>query len=92
MNTFEDPFKYSDAPPEWLVDLKRQKARARREKKLGRPVGTWGGRRPGAGTKKRKEKKEPFDLKLNSIQRMNLMEMGEGSLEKGIQAMIDKYL
>jgi hypothetical protein len=93
MNTFADPFKYSDADSDWFDELKRQKRRAYRAKKLGREIGTWGGRRPGTGRPPTLKKEEiPFNLKLNSIQKMNLLELGEGNLEKGIQALIEKYL
>ena len=90
MNTFEDPFKYSDAPPEWLVDLKRQKARARREKKLGRPIGTWGGRRKGAGNKKTRDWTHEVKVNLTRIQTQILEDMGKGVLRDGIQALINE--
>lgn len=92
MSTFDDPFEqYPDKPPEWFSEIKRAKLRAKREKKLGRPVGTWGGRRKGAGRPKEKED-TPFDLVLNSLQRRMLLELGNGNLNKGIQVLIDQNL
>lgn len=88
MATIENPFQY---PSE--EDWKRQKTREyRREwwaKKLGREIGQWGGKREGAGRPKNKVQ-ENFNLKLNNIQRMNLKELGDGNIERGIQRLIDK--
>ena len=91
MSTFDDPFDYPDKPPEWFVELERSKRRACRSKRLGRPIGSWGGRRAGAGRPKEKTE-EPATFMLNPIQRKMLAEMGDGDINKGIQALIDQHL
>lgn len=54
------------------------------------PVKPWGGARPGAG---RPRTREPVtNLRLNNIQRLSLKEMGNGDIQAGVQALIDKYL
>lgn len=67
------------------------KAQGQRAAKLGREVGEWGGKRPGAGRPKEKSE-ESFKLNLNNIQKLNLREMGNGNLEAGIQRLIDKHV
>ena len=61
------------------------------------PQNTWGGRRKGAGRKPYKiekivEKGLTVELKLNRIQILSLKELGNGELQAGVQALIDKYL
>ena len=62
------------------------------------PRNTWGGARRGAGRPKTKKIEEkPTDgltvqLKLNNIQVMLLKEMGNGSLDAGVQALIEKEM
>lgn len=62
------------------------------------PRNTWGGARRGAGRPKTKKVEEkPTDgltvqLKLNNIQVMLLKEMGNGSLDAGVQALIEKEM
>lgn len=62
------------------------------------PKNTWGGRRLGAGRKPtKKDEKKPtegltVELKLNNIQVMLLRELGNGSLDAGVQALIDKEM
>ena len=92
MSTYDDPFDYPDKPPEWFLELARAKRRSKRSAKLGRPIGKWGGYRPGAGRPKTKKEEEPFSLKLNTLQKKTLLEMGDGDLNKGIQALIDQHL
>lgn len=96
---FDDPFaQYENVkPPEWFTKPKSDRHRIYREKKLGRKLGQWGGKREGSGRKATKPKKNVVlglnvGFKLNRIQEMSLMEMGEGDINKGIQALIDKYL
>ena len=91
MSTLDNPFQYPDKPPEWFLELARAKRRAKRSKKLGRPIGSWGGRRPGAGRPKEKTE-EAATFTLNSLQKKMLTEMGNGDINKGIQALIDQYL
>lgn len=68
--------------PSWL----KQKIRA----EMVGPRKQWGGARPGAG--RPKTKAPVVDLRLNNIQRLSLLEMGNGDIQSGVQALIDKYL
>jgi hypothetical protein len=60
------------------------------------PRNTWGGRRKGAGRKPWKKVEEKpsegltVQLKLNNIQVMLLKELGNGSFDAGVQALVDK--
>ena len=60
------------------------------------PVRTWGGKRKGAGRPKKIKKQMVEGLtvivKLNNIQLLSLKEMGNGSLDAGVQALIDQHL
>ena len=62
------------------------------------PRNTWGGARRGAGRKPWKKVEEKttdgltVQLKLNNIQVMLLKEMGNGSLDAGVQALIEKEM
>jgi hypothetical protein len=62
------------------------------------PRNTWGGARRGAGRKPWKKVEEKttegltVQLKLNRIQLMLLKEMGNGSLDAGVQALIEKEM
>lgn len=62
------------------------------------PRNTWGGARKGAGrpkTKKVEEKQQGLltvELKLNNIQLLLLKELGNGSLDAGVQALIEKEM
>ena len=76
--------KYTKKPPWW------------RDQFVG-PPRPWGGKRKGAGRPPTKIQQSPKDgltvvLKLNNIQRLNLEELGEGSLELGIERLIEKYM
>lgn len=68
--------------PSWL----KQKIRS----ELVGPRKQWGGARPGAG--RPKTKAPVVDLRLNNIQRLSLLELGNGDIQAGVQALIDKYL
>jgi len=85
----EDPFVYEK--PEFLKEIEREKRRAARAKRLGRPIGTWGGKRKGAGTKKIKYYTHEIRLNLNRIQVQILEDMGKGILRDGIQALINEH-
>ena len=89
MSTIENPFVYPEGTPEWKKERNREYRRQWWAKKLGREIGEWGGKREGAGRPKNKVQ-ENFNLNLNNIQRMNLKEIGDGSIERGIQRLIDK--
>jgi hypothetical protein len=84
----EDPFVYEK--PEFLKEIEREKRRAARSKRLGRPIGTWGGKRKGAGTKKTKDYTHEVRLNLSRIQVQILEDMGKGVLKDGIQALINE--
>ena len=62
------------------------------------PRNTWGGARKGAGRKpwKKVEKKSEnlltVELNLNNIQILLLKELGNGSLNAGVQALIEKEM
>ena len=84
----ENPFEYKK--PEWLIQIEREKRRAYREKKLGRPLGQHGGYRPGAGRKRKKQWTEQVKVNLTRLQKMLLDEMG--GVEAGIQKLIDQHL
>ena len=85
----EDPFVYEK--PEFIKQIEREKRRAARAKRLGRPIGTWGGRRKGAGTKKKRDYTHEVRLNLNRIQVQILEGMGNGSIRDGIQALINEH-
>ena len=89
MATIDSPFVYPEGTPQWKKERKREFRRQWWAKKLGREIGEWGGKREGAGRPKNKVQ-ENFNLNLNNIQRMNLKEIGDGSIERGIQRLIDK--
>lgn len=90
MATIENPFEYPEEGV-WKRDKAREYRRQWWEKKLGRELGTWGGKRAGAGRPKTKTQ-EVFKLNLNNIQKMNLREIGDGDIERGIQRLIDKHV
>jgi len=77
-------WKKAMAKPQWLLD----KLRADH---IG-PKKPWGGRRAGAGRPRKRPIGTLVNIKLNNIQKLSLEEMGNGNVEDGIQALIDKYL
>ena len=87
---FENPFVYRK--PEWLVEYEREQRRAARAKRLGRPIGKWGGARKGSG----KKRERPYDSKVyinhTRIQYQLLMDLGEGDLSAGVQKLIETKL
>ena len=91
MATIDIPFVYPEGTPQWKKERKREYRRQWWAKKLGREIGEWGGKREGAGRPKNKVQ-ENFNLNLNNIQRMNLKEIGDGSIERGIQRLIDRHV
>jgi hypothetical protein len=84
----EDPFVYEK--PDFIKEIEREKRREARSKRLGRPIGTWGGRRKGAGTKKTRDYTHEVRLNLTRIQVQILEDMGKGILRDGIQALINE--
>jgi hypothetical protein len=75
--------------PEWVRKRKIQE----RFEATGRQ---WGGKRPGAGRPRgdRPTAKDAVYVRIliNRIQEMNLKELGEDNLDRGVQALIDKYV
>ena len=85
----------SNIPPEALAEAWEIMERRRKEelsKKLGRPVGTWGGQRKGAGKPRTVTYNTVAKLELNSIQKKILTEMGDGSIDKGIEKLINEAM
>lgn len=85
----------SDIPPEalaeaWQIIEKRRKDDL--SQKLGRPVGTWGGRREGGFGKQLRPYNTVVKIELNSVQKKILTEMGDGNIDKGIQKLIDEAM
>ena len=74
-----------DNMPKWLRDELRYK---RVELGISNP---WGGKRKGAGRPKQYTRLT-IVVKFNKIKRLNLEELGEGDVEKGVQALIDKHV
>jgi hypothetical protein len=74
----------------WEIIEKRRKEEL--SKKLGRTVGTWGGKRKGAGRPKYLPYNTIVKLQLNGVQKKVLTEMGDGSLDKGIEKFINEAM
>lgn len=85
----------SNIPPEALVEAWTEIERRRKEelsKKLGRTVGSWGGKRKGAGRPKFLPYNTVVKLSLNPIQKQILTELGDGQLGKGIEKFINEAM
>jgi hypothetical protein len=85
----------SDIPPEALAEaweIMEQRRKEALSKKLGRTVGTWGGKRKGAGKPRTLTYNTVAKLELNSIQKKVLTEMGDGSIDKGIEKLINEAM
>jgi hypothetical protein len=85
----------SNLPPDalaeaWEIIEKRRKEEL--SKKLGRPVGTWGGKRKGAGKPRTLAHNTVAKLELNAVQKKMLTEMGDGILDAGIQKLINEHM
>ena len=96
MQVFDDPFNYPAPfkPPkteEQIEDL-REKRRAYRAKKLGRPIGKHGGYRKGAGRPRVREWTHKVYLELDRIQVKLLEDIGGGDIHKGVQSLIERNL
>jgi len=90
MMELEDPFDYQK--PKWLVLEEREKRRAARARRLGRPIGTWGGNRKGAGERYKKPYDSKVYIKHTRIQYSLLLDLGNGDLNAGVQKLIDTKL
>jgi hypothetical protein len=85
----------NNLPTEVLVDAWELIEKRRKEelsKKLGRTVGTWGGKRKGAGKPRSLTYNTVAKLELNSVQKKMLAEMGDGSIDKGIEKLINEAM
>ena len=95
MNTIDDPFDYPEpfkAPKtEEQIDKLREKRRAYRAKRLGRPIGKHGGYRKGSGRPRQREWTHRAYLVLDKIQVKLLEDLGNGDMHKGIQQLVEKY-
>ncbi len=86
---------FDDLPPEVLERVWSVMEKNRKEalsKKLGRPVLDWGGKRKGAGRPRQLIYRTKVELKLNAVQKKVLAEMGEGSIDKGIEKLINEAM
>lgn len=96
MRILDDPFDYPEPfKPPITEDKKeeiREKRRAYRAKKLGRPIGKHGGYRKGAGRKRTRTWTNRVYLVLDRIQIKILMEMGNGNISNGVQKMIERHI
>lgn len=70
--------------PQWLKD--------RENANFNGPKKPWGGYRPGSGRKRSKPIENLINIKLNSLQKMMLQQMGLGDLNAGVQALIDEHM
>jgi hypothetical protein len=85
----------NNLPTEVLVDAWELIEKRRKEelsKKLGRTVGTWGGKRNGAGKPRQLTYNTVAKLELNSVQKKMLAEMGDGNIDKGIEKLINEAM
>ena len=90
MSEIEDPFVYTK--PDWLVLHEREHRRKLKEARTGKPVGQWGGKREGAGLKKKKEYTHMARLNITNVQYQILTDMGKGDFEKGLNKLIDEEI
>jgi hypothetical protein len=85
----------SNIPQEALIEAWTEIERRRKEelsKKLGRTVGTWGGKRKGAGKPRSLPYNTVAKIELNAIQKKILAEMGDGSIDRGIEKLINEHM
>jgi hypothetical protein len=84
-----------DLPPEVLERVWADMEKRRKDalsKRLGRPVGEWGGKRKGAGRPKYLPYNAIVKLQLNGVQKKMLSEMGNGILAAGIEKLINEHM
>lgn len=96
MQTIDDPFDYPQPFKTPKTEEKqkelRDKRRAYRAKKLGRPIGNHGGYRKGAGRKRTREWTHRAYLVLDRIQVKLIEDLGNGDLSNGIQELVRKHI
>ena len=79
---------------DYTIGIEREKERLRelnrkkRERKLGRPIGKHGGRRAGAGRPRTRKFDYEIGINVTRVQEQILKDMGNGSIEKGVNALI----
>ena len=73
-------------------EIMEQRRKEALSKKLGRPVLDWGGKRKGAGRPRYLPYNTIVKIELNSIQKKVLTEMGDGSIDKGIEKLINEAM
>lgn len=88
--------EFQGIPEEQLEAVLKQlklEEKQKREAKLGRKLGQWGGRRPNAGRPvERTHYNVTAKLTLTPVQKKILAEMGEGSISEGLQKLISEYM
>ena len=72
-----------------IMEARRKEALS---KKLGRPVLDWGGKRKGAGRPRFLTYNTTVKIELNAVQKKVLAEMGNGSIDKGIEKLINEAM
>lgn len=85
----------SNIPPEALAEAWEIMERRRKEElsqKLGRPVLDWGGKRKGAGRPRFLTYNTTVKIELNAVQKKILAEMGDGSIDRGIEKLINEAM
>jgi len=90
VTTIDSPFRYPTEEEARKAKRNAYYREWRRKKRLKEKKGQWGGKRKGAGRKKKVI--EIFKFNLNKIQEKNLRELGEGSVKAGIQKLIDQHV
>ena len=73
-------------------EIMEQRRKEALSKKLGRPVLDWGGKRKGAGRPRYLPYNTIVKIELNSVQKKVLAEMGDGSIDKGIEKLINEAM
>jgi len=86
----ENPFVYEK--PLWLILHEREHRRKLKEARTGKPVGQWGGKREGAGIKKKKEYTHLARLTMTNVQYKILADMGKGDWETGLINLINEHI
>jgi hypothetical protein len=86
----DDPFDYKK--PEWLVLYEREKRRAARSKRLGRPIGTWGGKREKTGRPRTRDYTNIVKINITKVQELILIDIGNGDLNVGIERLINEHI
>ena len=73
-------------------EIMEQRRKEALSQKLGRPVLDWGGKRKGAGRPRYLPYNTIVKIELNAVQKKVLAEMGNGSIDKGIEKLINETM